>query len=162
MSETLDLTQSRILIIDDQPANVDLLESLLQREGFTNLAATTASEQAYALSCAFQPDLILLDLHMPSPDGYTVLSQLAELRRGAYLPVVVLTADATREARHRALAMGATDFLTKPFDPVEVMLRVCNLLEARGLYRTLARVAPEALAELLQTPDRWRSVESGL
>lgn len=138
---TLDVADSRILIVDDQVANVELLETTLLNEGFTNLAATTEPAHAYALCCAFQPDLILLDLKMPEVDGYALLSRLADLRADQYLPVVVLTADVSREARHKALSLGATDFLTKPFDQTEVMLRVWNLLEARQLYRRLKAYA---------------------
>ncbi|WP_052378941.1 response regulator [Polycyclovorans algicola] len=132
-----EITDSRILIIDDQVANVELLETTLLAEGFQNLAATTEPANAYALCCAFQPDLIMLDLKMPVVDGYAVLSRLAELRADQYLPVVVLTADVSRAARHKALGLGATDFLTKPLDNIEVMLRVWNLLEARQLYTRL-------------------------
>lgn len=146
MSDTI--TQSRILVVDDEPANVDLLETILQGEGFHNLAATTEGRNAPALCAAFQPDLILLDLRMPDMDGYAVLSRLAEVRASQYLPVVVLTADVSRAARHKALGLGATDFLTKPFDQTEVMLRVWNLLEARALYKRLAAHEADAASEV--------------
>jgi EAL domain-containing protein (putative c-di-GMP-specific phosphodiesterase class I)/FixJ family two-component response regulator len=86
---------------------------------------------------AFDPDLILLDLHMPDPDGFAVLAALSARREEDYLPVVVLTGDATVQTRERALAAGASDFLTKPFDAQEVLIRVRNLLHTRGLYRAL-------------------------
>lgn len=140
--QELDIADSRILIVDDQLANVELLESILLNEGFTNLTATTDPSHAYALCCAFQPDLLMLDLKMPGVDGFAVLSRLADLRSDQYLPVVVLTADVSRAARHKALSLGATDFLTKPFDNTEVMLRVWNLLEARQLYKRLESFGP--------------------
>jgi CheY-like chemotaxis protein len=140
-----EIQSSRILVIDDQDANLRLLEDLLGREGFTNVLSTTDPAQVVDLYTAFDPDLILLDLLMPGLDGFAVLEQLARLRApNDFRPVLVLTADATRDARRRALALGAKDFLTKPFDNVEAMLRVWNLLETRHLYRRLQQLAPDA------------------
>ena len=144
MSEE-DLLSSRVLIIDDQPANLRLLEDLLAREGFTHVVGTTDAHKALDLYAAFDPDLIVLDLMMPELDGYAVLEQLK--RRGDpydYRPVLVVTADATSEARRRALSLGAKDFLTKPFDTIETMLRIWNLLETRALYKRLQALAPSA------------------
>ena len=136
-----DLLASRILIVDDQPANLRLLEDLLGREGFTQLVSTTESDQVMDLVAAFDPDLVLLDLMMPGLSGYTVLEQLARQRApDEFRPVLVLTADATTEAKRRALSLGAKDFLTKPFDTVEAMLRVWNLLETRFLYQRLRQL----------------------
>ncbi|MDZ4298866.1 MAG: response regulator [Moraxellaceae bacterium] len=135
--------QSRILVIDDEPANVELLEQLLHREGFNNVISTTESERALAIFHAFKPDLILLDLRMPKIDGFSLLTSLAEFRSAqVFLPVIVLTADVTRETKHKALAMGATDFLTKPFDTIEVMLRIWNLLETTLLHKQLLELNP--------------------
>lgn len=138
-----ELLAARILIIDDQPANLALLEDLLAREGFVNVVSTTEPQRALALFQAFDPDLILLDLMMPGLDGYAILEQL-ERQRSAndYRPVLVLTADATTEARRRALSLGAKDFLTKPFDAIEAMLRVWNLVETRLLYKRLQALLP--------------------
>lgn len=138
------LLSSRILIVDDLPANLRLLEDLLSREGFSNLVSTTEPQQALDLHAAFDPDLLLLDLMMPGMSGFAVLEQL-ERARPAYefRPVLVMTADATGQARHRALGLGAKDFLVKPFDPVEAMLRVWNLLETRWLHQQLRRLVPE-------------------
>ncbi|MDH5177426.1 MAG: response regulator [Gammaproteobacteria bacterium] len=140
-----EIQSSRILVVDDQDANLRLLEDLLGREGFTNVLSTTDPAQVVDLYTAFDPDLILLDLLMPGLDGFAVLEQLARLRApNDFRPVLVLTADATRDARRRALALGAKDFLTKPFDNVEAMLRVWNLLETRHLYKRLQQLAPDA------------------
>ena len=99
--------QSRILVIDDEPANVELLEQLLHREGFNNVISTTESERALSIFHAFKPDLILLDLRMPKVDGFSLLTSLGEHRTAqVFLPVIVLTADVTRETKHKALAMG--------------------------------------------------------
>ena len=143
MSED-ELLASRILIVDDLPANLRLLEELLEREGFINVVSTTEPEQALTLHAAFDPDLVLLDLMMPGLSGYAVLEALERLRPAhEFRPVLVLTADATAQARRRALSLGAKDFLTKPFDPIEAMLRVWNLLETRLLHKQLRRLVPE-------------------
>jgi CheY-like chemotaxis protein len=141
-----DFFASRILLVDDQPANLRLLEELLAREGFSNVVSTTESEQVLDLYNAFDPDLIVLDLMMPGLSGYAVLERIERQRQAdEFRPVLVLTADATSQAKHRALALGAKDFLTKPFDAVEAMLRVWNLLETRHLYKRLKRLIPDAL-----------------
>jgi len=143
MSED-ELLNSRILIVDDQPANLRLLEDLLGREGFSQIVSTTEPEQALALYAAFDPDLVLLDLMMPGMSGYAVLEQLERLRPvHDFRPVLVLTADATTQAKRRALSLGAKDFLTKPFDPIEAMLRVWNLLETRALHKQLRQLVPD-------------------
>jgi putative two-component system response regulator len=125
---------ARILIVDDESANVTLLERLLKQSGYTNLVTTTESSQVVELCARMPPDLILLDLHMPSPDGFELLDQLEPWISGRWLPVLVLTADANRETKQRALANGAKDFLVKPLDAVEVLLRIRNLLETRFLH----------------------------
>jgi two-component system NtrC family sensor kinase len=133
------LKAARILIIDDESANVRLLERLLQREGYTHLRSTTDARQALPLYTEVHPDLVLLDLAMPYLDGFQVLAQLTPLvEPQAYLPILVLTADVTLEAKRRMLESGAKDFLTKPFDHIEVLLRIRNLLETRFLHLALA------------------------
>jgi cyclic di-GMP phosphodiesterase len=127
------LKAARILIVDDEPANVALLERLLTQSGYVNLVTTTDSSQVLELCARMPPDLVLLDLHMPSPDGFEVLEQLDPWISGRWLPVLVLTADATRDTKQRALANGAKDFLVKPLDAIEVLLRIRNLLETRFL-----------------------------
>lgn len=137
-----ELLDSRILIVDDQPANLRLLEDLLAREGFTNVVGATEPDQALDLYVAFDPDLVLLDLMMPGLSGYAVLERLArQTAPDDFRPVLVITADATTEAKRRALSLGAKDFLTKPFDTIEAMLRVWNLLETRALYKRLRTLA---------------------
>ena len=128
------IRQSRILIVDDEPANVLLLERILQQGGYTNLNKTTDPRQVLEFFTLYQPDLILLDLMMPHVDGYALLTQLrSRIPDNHYLPILVLTADVTPKAKQRALSLGAKDFLTKPFDATEVQLRVYNLLETRWL-----------------------------
>jgi DNA-binding response OmpR family regulator len=138
------LLAMRILIIDDQIDNVKLLEKILTSEGFSNVVSTTDSERALDLAIAFDPDLVLLDLMMPKLDGYAVLEQLSRRTpRNDFRPIMVLTADAMPEAKHRALSLGAMDFLPKPFDFVETTLRIANLLETRLLYKRLHALLPE-------------------
>ncbi len=137
-----DILNAHILLIDDADSNLRLLEELLQREGFNNVLSSADSTKAMDLFNAFEPDLILLDLMMPQLDGYMVLEQLRKrVPKDEYLPVLVLTADATIAAKRKALALGAKDFLTKPFDHLEAMLRVWNLLETRMLYRHLKQLS---------------------
>src|SRR5439155_25825252 len=150
---------ARILIVDDESANVRLLERVLEREGYTNLKSTSDARQALPLYTEFRPDLVLLDLAMPYLDGFQVLARIKPLvERQAYVPVLVLTADVTVEAKRRMLESGAKDFLTKPFDHVEVLLRIRNLLETRLLHQELARhnesleeIVRERTQQLIQT-----------
>lgn len=139
-----EILNAKILIVDDADANLRLLENLLSNEGFTQVISTTDSTQTIDLFHAFEPDLILLDLMMPELDGYEVLELLSRyIPKDQYLPILVLTADATIAARRKALALGAKDFLTKPFDNIEAMLRVWNLIETRLLYCQLKAYQPE-------------------
>ena len=152
-----DPTKARILVVDDEPANVRLLERMLAEAGYRQVKSTTDSRQVLALYSEFQPDLILLDLMMPHLDGIAVIQQL-QIPEDVFLPVLVLTADATSEARKRALEAGAKDFLTKPFDRLEVLLRIKNLLDTRSLYldldrhnRSLEQVIAERTQRLVQS-----------
>ena len=126
------LLRSKILIIDDEEVNVRLLKRILQFGGFENLSSTTDSRATVALFEEIRPDLILTDWLMPHLDGNAVVGQLRRMiGPDDYLPIVVLTADVTPQAKRQALTVGATDFLTKPIDALEVTLRVGNLLKAR-------------------------------
>ena len=129
---------ARCLIIDDEPANVLVLERMLEYWGCTAIASSTDSREALPLYYQFRPDIILLDLMMPHLDGYAVMTLLrAAIPASEYLPILVLTADTTTQTRHQALAAGATDFLTKPFDSVELSLRIRLLADARFLHTRL-------------------------
>jgi putative two-component system response regulator len=129
---------ARILIIDDQISNVHLVQRLLERAGYRNINGTSSSREGIALVERIHPDVILLDLQMPAPDGFAVLEAIRpHLSNGSYLPVLVLTADTSDEATQAALSQGARDFLGKPFQPAELLLRVKNLLETRLLHRLL-------------------------
>ncbi|MBD0383614.1 HD-GYP domain-containing protein [Paenibacillus sedimenti] len=132
------LKNAKILIVDDQEYNIDLLERILRRAGFANLHSTTDSLKLEPLFYEIAPDIVLLDLHMPGIDGFEALERIRKWNdTDSYLPVLVLTADVTKEAKQRALQGGANDFLTKPLDKSEVILRVDNLLKTRCLHLRL-------------------------
>jgi putative two-component system response regulator len=159
LDATRALSGAKILIVDDQASNVLLLEGILQEEDHAAYQSLTDSRRALPVFLDYQPDLILLDLQMPYLDGFEVMKLLrVRIPPGAFLPILVLTADITSEAKRRALADGASDFLTKPFDPTEVVLRIRNLLETRYLHlqlqdqnRILEQRVRERTAELEET-----------
>ena len=145
----------RILVIDDQQPNLRLLERMLWRGGYLQVRGVTDPRTARAVFLEFEPDLILLDWQMPHLNGADVLEQIRPLvPRDAFLPVVVLTGDGSPESRQLALSSGANDFLTKPFDATEVMLRIRNLLVTRSLHLQLRREK-----ELLDDRVRERTAE---
>jgi putative two-component system response regulator len=132
------LKSVRVLVVDDDPMNLRLLTRILTADGYEEVRTIEQSSQVIAAVREFEPDLVLLDLHMPPPDGFTILEELAPLIEGpGHLPVLVLTGDDTSEAKRRALSLGARDFLAKPFDATEAMLRIRNLVETRRLHQEL-------------------------
>jgi signal transduction histidine kinase len=146
-------TAARILVVDDEVPNVELLERFLRQWGYQSVMGTTDPGRVATLVSEFGPDLILLDLHMPHLDGFEVMRQIKHATDD-YLPILVLTADVTPEAMTRALSEGAKDFLTKPFNPAETQLRIANLLETRFLYRELREQS-----RLLEQKVRERTAE---
>jgi EAL domain-containing protein (putative c-di-GMP-specific phosphodiesterase class I)/CheY-like chemotaxis protein len=147
------MLDSRIYVADDQPANVLLLEAVLGRAGYTSVSSYPDGGALLSAVGEREPDLILLDLQMPVVDGFAVLDALAGAHPGTYLPVLILTADATHGSRDQALSRGAHDYLTKPFDPTEVLLRVKNLLETRRLHEDL-RLSNVDLTDQVRTTAR--------
>jgi putative two-component system response regulator len=127
----------RILIVDDQEQNIRLLTRILAKAGYDDVASTTNSDEALALYIQFKPDLVLLDLHMNGKDGFQVLEEVMLQSGDGYLPVLMITADDSAEVKRHALALGAKDFVGKPFDSAEVLLRINNLLETHFLYKRL-------------------------
>jgi CheY-like chemotaxis protein len=128
-----DIHRARILIVDDQPVNIQLLEYLLTNTGYTDVGSTTDPRAVAALHQARRYDLIILDLHMPGMSGFAVMEALKPLETESYLPVLVVTAEPGEKLA--ALEAGARDFVGKPFDPFEVLTRIRNLLEVRLLHR---------------------------
>jgi putative two-component system response regulator len=151
---------SHILVIDDEPVNVRLLQKLLQTAGYKNLSLSTDPEAVLELCRNNEPDLVITDLRMPVLDGFAVVEQLRNsFPERAYLPILVLSADGDRQARDRSLSLGASDFLTKPFDRTEVLLRVHNLLENRSLHKKLSDHTVELEEKVRDRTQRlWRAV----
>lgn len=134
--EELQLT-SKLLIIDDEPMNIKLLEKYLKQAGYKNILSTQDSGIAVELYSQYKPDLVLLDLNMPTMDGFEVLECLHRIETKSYVPVMVLTANTDDESRLRALDAGAKDFINKPFSKVEVLTRIRNMLEVRTAHKRL-------------------------
>jgi PAS domain S-box-containing protein len=159
-----ELFNARILIVDDQPANVALLEAMLEEAGYTQVSSTREPDKVCAMHRHEPFDLILLDLQMPGMDGFQVLEALkASTADNDYLPVLVVTAQPGHKLR--ALQSGAKDFVSKPFDMVEVKARIRNLLEVRLLHKHLERhnlqleeLVKERTAELLESEARYRAL----
>src|SRR5215204_1914907 len=145
---------ARILIVDDEEANVEILTRILTRAGFCRLASTTDARQALDLYVRHRPDLILLDLHMPHLDGLEVMASLNEIAEATYLPILILSADLTPTARRDALSRGAKDFVSKPFVQDELLLRMKTLLETRFLY-----IQIQSHNQLLEAKVRERTRE---
>lgn len=118
------ILRGKILIVDDTPANIQILAGVLQKSGYRNIHSTSNPLEVRALYREISFDAILLDIHMPSLDGFGVLQQLQQEKPAQYLPVLVLTADQSKAIKHKALQNGAQDFLSKPFDRDEVLCRV--------------------------------------
>ena len=125
---------SKVLIVDDEQSDVDLMTAYLD-DHVDEIRGVTDPRQAEQAFAEFQPDIVVLDLHMPHVDGFEVLRRLRSARMSlGFLPVIVLTGDETHVARNTALILGADEFLTKPVDREEIVLRVRNLLHTRDLY----------------------------
>jgi CheY-like chemotaxis protein len=161
MISDADILDASILIVDDQDANVRLLERLLREAGYTRVSSTKVPQQVSALHRENSHDLILLDLQMPGMDGFEVMDSLRADGVDSTLPVIVLTAQPAHKLR--ALQAGARDFISKPFDLLEVKTRIRNMLEVRLLHRRLAtynevleQTVRERTAELRQSEERFR------
>ena len=158
-----DLLNAKILIVDDQSAHVHLLERLLQETGYVHVSSTLDPEKVCELHREQGYDLILLDLQMPGLDGFGVMERLKAATGESYLPVIALTAQPGHKLR--ALRSGARDFINKPFDLVEVKLRIHHMLEVRLLYKkleaynkNLERLVQERTAQLQESEARYRSL----
>jgi putative two-component system response regulator len=145
---------ARLLVVDDEVANVEVLIRTLTRAGFTRVESTTDSREVASLYIQHRPDLILLDLHMPHLDGLDVMDQLNEIAEASYLPILILSGDLTPEARREALSRGAKDFVNKPFQADELLLRIKTLLETRILY-----IQIQSQNQLLEAKVRERTRE---
>jgi two-component system cell cycle response regulator len=135
MINSTEILNARILIVDDREANVSLVAQILTEEGYTDVSTTTDSLEVCALHRKIRYDLIVLDLQMPGMDGFEVMDGLRADKSEDYLPVIALTAQPAH--KRRALQAGARDFISKPFDLVDVTTRIHNMLEVRLLYKKL-------------------------
>ena len=163
MIDPVDIFNAHILIVDDQEPNIILLTQLLNDEGYTNVSSTLRPQEVCALHRKHMYDLILLDLQMPDMDGFQVIEGLKTNHADAYLPVIVLTAQPGHKLR--ALQAGAKDFISKPFDLLEIKTRIYNMLVVRFLYKKLdnynKHLEQEVLdrtAELRESEARYRSL----
>ncbi|MDI3294958.1 response regulator [Janthinobacterium tructae] len=161
MLQATEILNASILIVDDQEANVMLLEQVLRNAGYTRITSTMDPQAVRALHQQHRYDLILLDLQMPEMDGFEVMEGLRDIEAGSYLPVLVITAQPGHKLR--ALQAGAKDFVSKPFDLVEVKTRIHNMLEVRLLYQKLAeynksleQMVEERTAELRESEARFQ------
>ncbi len=145
MISSSDIFHGKVLIVDDQEANVSLLEQMLRGAGYVSIASTRDPNEVCELHLKNRYDLILLDLQMPGMDGFQVMESLKEIETGGYLPVLVLTAQPDHKLR--ALKAGAKDFVSKPFDLAEVLIRVYNMLEVRLLHLETKKLYDRVVAE---------------
>lgn len=146
-----------LLIVDDQLENIRLLVRILNRAGYADITTATDPTRASELQSLAKPDIILLDLHMPTRNGFSVLEDLAQLTNEAdRVPIVMITGDDSPEVKLKALSLGAKDFISKPFDPAEVVLRIKNLLETRFLHLRLRRQNDELERKVA---DRTKQLE---
>jgi PAS domain S-box-containing protein len=162
MLDPNDILEAHILIVDDQAANVTLLSQMLRNAGYRNVVSTMDPTLVYMLHEKHRFDLILLDLQMPVMDGFQVMEALKAIEPDSYLPVLVITAQPSHKLR--ALQMGAKDFVSKPFDLIEVQTRIHNMLEVRLLYqkldnynKVLEQTVSERTAELCVSEARFKS-----
>jgi signal transduction histidine kinase len=160
MLESKDYLRSKILIVDDEPGNVILLEQMMIQEGYNCLYSTSDSTQSIDLFTEVQPDLVLLDLNMPRMDGFEVMAKLKEIDPKSMVPILVLTALTDEKTKLHALRSGAKDFLNKPFELTEASLRIKNLLEMRLLHQKV-QMHNQILEEQVQirTAELERSTE---
>ena len=161
MLQATEILNASILIVDDQEANVMLLEQVLRNAGYTRITSTMDPQAVRALHQQHRYDLILLDLQMPEMDGFEVMEGLRDIEAGSYLPVLVITAQPGHKLR--ALQAGAKDFVSKPFDLVEVKTRIHNMLEVRLLYqklgeysKSLEQMVEARTAELRESEARFQ------
>jgi len=158
-----DILNAKILVVDDSPDNIELMQEILREEGYAHVDATMNPEEVCPLHRQQCYDLILLDLQMPGLNGFQVMKGLKEIEQGGYLPVLALTAQPSFKIA--ALEAGARDFISKPFDLLEVHKRIHNMLEVRLLYKELGNYSKvleqrvrERTAELRESEARYRSL----
>lgn len=156
MINSADILNAKVLIVDDLEANVQLLYRMLASAGYTSVDSTMNPLEVCELHRKNRYDLILLDLQMPVMDGFQVMEGLKEIDPDGYLPVIVITAQPAHKLR--ALEVGAKDFVSKPFDVLEVKTRIHNMLEVRLLYKRLEQTVEIRTAELRESEARFSAL----
>src|SRR5688572_16907970 len=132
------LRTQRVLVVDDDEAVVGTIQQILTRSGVGDIRTTTDPRRVLSLFQEAPPDLVMMDIHMPALDGYVVLRQLtARIPEGEFLPILVVSGDLAPDAKQKALSLGASDFVAKPFDAIELQLRVRNMLRLRDMTAQL-------------------------
>ena len=159
MIRTQDRLKARILIVDDEPGNILVLKRMLAASGYKNVESTTDGRKVSGIYKSYGPDLILLDLKMPGCNGFEVMEGLQRLQGDDYLPILILSAQRDHETRLRALKAGAKDFVNKPFEAMEILARIGNMLEVRLLHiqvRDHNKTLEEKVAERTQKLEKTR------
>lgn len=150
------ISDAKILIVDDNPTNILLLEKMLRISGYKNIKSTNDSRETFVLYSEFQPDMLLLDFRMPYLDGFQVMEQLNMFIEDDYLPIVMITAQNDPKLKLKALYKGVKDFIVKPFDHAEVIMRIRNNLETRLMYNEV-KLHNRQLEEKVQ--ERIREIQ---
>ena len=156
MINASDILNAKVLVVDDQESNVLLLEQMLREAGYACVTSTMDPRAVVGLHREHHYDLILLDLQMPGMDGFQVMEGLKTIEPEGYLPVLVITAQPAHKLQ--ALQAGAKDFVSKPFDVLEVKTRIHNMLEVRLLYKRLEQTVEKRTAELRESEARFSAV----
>lgn len=153
------LEGAKVLIVDDEASNVRLLTQILRTAGYQNIASTTNPMDALKLFIEYRPDIVLLDLKMPRIDGFQILEQIKEYEETDIVPVLVLTAHGDRDYLIKALEMGAVDFLSKPYDRMEVLARIKNIVSLRLLLKKEKRLAESLNEKVRDRTEELRDIQ---
>ena len=157
------LNDATILIVDDNEANIEIIKGMLELSGYKNLVSTTDSRKVLDLVRSTKPDLLLLDLMMPYLSGFDIMDMLKSEEQilsndYKYLPIIVITAEESQETKLKALTTGAKDYITNPFDIIEVKLRIRNILETQYLFQLLKeknQTLEEKIINFLKLNNDW-------
>lgn len=159
LSRDAKFAEAKILIVDDEPGNIQVLERMLGAAGYRNIISTTDSRSTPAIYQSIHPDLILLDIRMPEFNGFDVMDALKALEKESYLPILVLTAQMDTETRVKAIKAGAKDFLNKPFLMEEILARINNLLEVRMLHNSVCSEKKSLETQVVERSEELRQYQ---
>jgi len=159
LSRDAKFTDAKILIVDDEPGNIHVLERMLNSAGYRNITSTTDGRSTPELYQSMNPDLILLDIRMPGFNGFDVMNALSDLEKESYLPILVLTAQLDTETRLKAIKAGAKDFVNRPFIMEEMLARINNLLEVRMLHNSLHNDKKSLQTKVVESSQELRQYQ---